>query len=180
VSKLYKFYYQKKKFYSVNFSFDDQGRQFDSDGNLVDWWEEATKEAYLKKARCIIEQYGNFTEPNVGLNLNGINTQGENIADNGGIKEAYLAYQRYVKANGVEPRLPGLDYTSNQLFWIAAAQTWCSVYRPESMKMRITTGVHSPGMFRVLGPFSNMNEFAQDFKCPSNSKMNPSKKCEVW
>lgn len=110
-------------------------------GNLVDWWEEDTKIAYLEKARCIIEQYGNFTEPNVNLKLNGINTQGENIADNGGIKEAYLAYRKYVAENGAEPKLPGLEYTSNQLFWISAAQTWCSVYRPESMKMRITTGV---------------------------------------
>ncbi len=60
--------------------FDDQGRQFDSDGNLVDWWEEETKAAYLEKALCIIEQYGNYTEPEVELSLNGINTQGENIA----------------------------------------------------------------------------------------------------
>ncbi|CRK97823.1 CLUMA_CG011199, isoform A, partial [Clunio marinus] len=165
--------------HEITHGFDDQGRQFDSDGNLVDWWEEDTKTAYLEKARCIIEQYGNYTEPNVDLKLNGINTQGENIADNGGIKEAYLAYKKYVKDNGAEQKLPGLNYTSNQLFWISAAQTWCSVYRPESMKMRITTGVHSPGMFRVLGPMSNMKEFAMDFHCPMGSPMNPVKKCEV-
>lgn len=140
----------------------------------------------------------------MNLKLNGINTQGENIADNGGIKEAYLAYRKYVAENGAEPKLPGLEYTSNQLFWISAAQTWCSVYRPESMKMRITTGVRkligielfsisykklitllssiadSPGMFRVLGPMSNMKEFAKDFQCPEGSKMNPKNKCEVW
>jgi neprilysin len=151
---------------------------------LVDWWEEETKKAYLEKARCIIEQYGNYTEPNVELKLNGVNTQGENIADNGGIKEAYNAYQRYVAENGPEPKLPGLNYTTNQLFWISAAQTWCSVYRPgnlicitisansqinlitEAMKMRITTGVHSPGQFRVLGPLSNMEAFSKDFNCP--------------
>jgi neprilysin len=117
---------------NIFLGFDDQGRQFDSDGNLVDWWEQDTKKAYLEKARCIIEQYGNFTEPNVGLNLNGINTQGENIADNGGIKEAYLAYKKFVAKNGVEQKLPGLNFSSNQLFWISAAQTWCSVYRPGS------------------------------------------------
>jgi neprilysin len=118
--------------------FDDQGRQFDSDGNLVDWWEEDTKKAYLEKARCIIEQYGNFTEPKVKLNLNGINTQGENIADNGGIKEAYLAYKKFVKQNGAEQKLPGLKYTANQLFWISAAQTWCSVYRPGTDNRKLT------------------------------------------
>jgi len=142
--------------------------------------EEDTKVAYLEKARCIIEQYGNYTEPNVDLKLNGINTQGENIADNGGIKEAYLAYKKYVKQNGQEQKLPGLNYTTDQLFWISAAQTWCSVYRPEAMKMRITTGVHSPGMFRVLGPMSNMKEFSNDFQCPEGSPMNPVSKCEVW
>ncbi|CAH1722964.1 unnamed protein product [Chironomus riparius] len=166
--------------HEITHGFDDQGRQFDLDGNLVDWWEEETKKAYLEKARCIIEQYGNFTEPNVELKLNGINTQGENIADNGGIKEAYLAYQRYIAENGNEQKLPGLNYTTNQLFWISAAQTWCSVYRPEAMKMRITTGVHSPGQFRVLGPLSNMKEFSKDFNCPEGSPMNPAHKCEVW
>lgn len=93
----------------------------------MDWWEEDTKKAYLEKSRCIIEQYGNFTEPTTNLNLNGVNTQGENIADNGGIKEAYLAYQKYVEEKGPEGKLPGLDYNTNQLFWISAAQTWCSV-----------------------------------------------------
>lgn len=133
--------------------------------------------------------------------MNGINTQGENIADNGGIKESYLAYQRWKEENEPEPRLPGLDYSPQQMFWISAAQTWCSVYRPgnlytnmphlpsffltnisftESMKMRITTGVHSPAQFRVLGPLSNMKDFAKDFNCPEGSAMNPSKKCEVW
>jgi neprilysin len=115
--------------HEITHGFDDQGRQFDSDGNLVEWWEQDTKKAYLEKARCIIEQYGNFTEPTVGLKLNGINTQGENIADNGGVITAYKAYQKWVKANGVEQTLPGLSYNTNQLFWMSLAQTWCSVYR---------------------------------------------------
>ncbi|XP_035795572.1 neprilysin-2-like isoform X1 [Anopheles albimanus] len=166
--------------HEITHGFDDQGRQFDKNGNLVDWWQADTKKAYLEKARCIIEQYGNYTEPNVKLNLNGINTQGENIADNGGIKEAYYAYRKWAEKNGPEPRLPGLNLSPEQLFWLSAAQTWCSVYRPESMKMRITTGVHSPGKFRVLGPMSNMHEFAKDFNCPAASPMNPDHKCEVW
>jgi neprilysin len=166
--------------HEITHGFDDQGKQFDENGNLVDWWDSKTTEAYLEKARCIIEQYGNFTEPTTELNLNGINTQGENIADNGGIKEAYLAYQKVVKVRGAEKMLPGLDYSVNQLFWISSAQTWCALFRPEAMKKRILTGVHSPNSFRVLGTFSNMKEFADDFKCPMNSKMNPEKKCEVW
>lgn len=166
--------------HEITHGFDDQGRQFDKEGNLVEWWAAETKEKYLKRAECIIYQYGNYTASEVSLNLNGINTQGENIADNGGIKEAYFAYNEWVRRHGVEPRLPGLDYTGQQMFWIGAANTWCSKYRPETLKLRITTGVHSPGEFRVLGPLSNMDEFAKDFNCPVGSKMNPEKKCAVW
>lgn len=166
--------------HEITHGLDDEGSQFDSDGNLVDWWEEDTKTAYLDKARCIIEQYGNFTEPITGLKLNGINTQGENIADNGGFKQAYLAYRQYVEKNGPEPTLPNLNFTSFQLFWISSAQTWCSVSRPKKLKLQITLDAHSPEMFRVNGPLSNMKEFSEDFQCSEESKMNSEQKCEVW
>ncbi|XP_059610149.1 neprilysin-2-like [Phlebotomus argentipes] len=166
--------------HEITHGFDDQGRQFDLDGNLVDWWEPDTKKAYLEKASCIIDQYGNYTEPSTTLQLNGINTQGENIADNGGVKESYLAYQKWVEKNGPELKLPGLDYTPQQMFWISAAQTWCEVYRPEWMKIVIITNAHSPGRFRVNGPLSNLRAFAKDFNCPEGSPMNPTHKCEVW
>ncbi|EDW13650.2 neprilysin-2 isoform X3 [Drosophila mojavensis] len=166
--------------HEITHGFDDQGRQFDVKGNLRDWWQPDTQKAYLKKAQCIIDQYGNYTERATGLNLNGINTQGENIADNGGVKESYIAYKRWVEKHGEEPKLPGLDYTPQQMFWISAGQTWCAKYRKESLKMRITTGVHSPSEFRVLGSLSNMKDFAKDFQCPEGSPMNPVQKCEVW
>ena len=87
----------------------------------------------------------------------------------------------WVSRHGEEQRLPGLqDYTPKQLFWISAANTWCSKYRPKSLEKRIKTGAHSPGMFRVRGPFSNSPEFAQDFKCPLGSAMHPVDKCKVW
>ncbi|XP_039280391.1 neprilysin-2 [Nilaparvata lugens] len=167
--------------HEITHGFDDQGRQFNKDGNLVDWWQEETKKKYLEKAMCIIHQYGNYTAHKVNLKLNGINTQGENIADNGGIKEAYYAYQSWEKEHGAEARLPGLQmYTPQQMFWISAANSWCSKYRDESLKNRITTGFHSPGEFRVIGPLSNLKEFSKDFSCPSGSKMNPPHKCSVW
>jgi len=146
--------------------------------------------------------------PSHALQLNGINTQGENIADNGGIKEAYQAYQSWIDRNGPEKvinitnrgkygsyahnasftpplfiypqKLPGLKYTPNQLFWISAANVWCNKYRPESLKLRILTGVHSPGEFRVVGPLSNMKQFSKDFNCPAKSGMNAENKCYVW
>merc|ERR1711862_677867 len=137
--------------HEITHGFDDQGRTFDSTGNLANWWERSTEENYLEKAQCIIWQYGNYTaRPPVNINLNGINTQGENIADNGGIKEAYNAYKSWAKRNGEEPRLPGFAaYTPEQMFWISAGNTWCSKYRPLALERRIRTGAHSPGPFRV-------------------------------
>ncbi|XP_019757684.2 neprilysin-2 isoform X2 [Dendroctonus ponderosae] len=166
--------------HEITHGFDDQGRQFDKEGNLVDWWQEETKKAFVQKAQCIIDQYGNYTVPELKLNLNGINTQGENIADNGGVKEAYLAYQKWTKRNGVEPQLPGLNYTPNQMFWISASNSWCAKYRSETLRLRILTGYHSPARFRIQGPFSNSDEFARVFSCPAGSRMNPENKCRVW
>ncbi|KAH8304740.1 hypothetical protein KR044_004215, partial [Drosophila immigrans] len=160
--------------------FDDMGSQFDLAGNKRDWWQPDTKKAYLEKAQCIIHQYGNFTEPRTGLKINGIHTQGENIADNGGVKEAYKAYHRWVEKHGSEPRLPDLDYTPQQMFWIAAGQVWCSKVRKEYLSLAITVDEHSPWQYRVLGPLRNSNDFAKDFQCPTGSPMNPVHKCEVW
>jgi len=166
--------------HEITHGFDDQGRQFDMDGNLVDWWHPVTRNKYMQKAQCIIEQYGNYSIPELNLSLSGINTQGENIADNGGIKEAYRAYNRWVSRNSEEPLLPGLEYTQRQLFWVSAANVWCAKYRPKALKLRVLTGVHAPDMFRVKGPFSNMPEFARDFNCPIGSPMNRVNKCSVW
>ena len=80
--------------HEITHGFDDQGRQYDDTGNLANWWDDATKDKFLEKANCIIWQYGNYTAKAVNKTLNGVNTQGENIADNGGIKEAYKAYNR--------------------------------------------------------------------------------------
>ncbi|XP_011689069.1 PREDICTED: membrane metallo-endopeptidase-like 1 [Wasmannia auropunctata] len=107
--------------HEITHNFDDQGREFNKEGNLVDWWEPETKKRYLKKAECIIHQYGNYTAEEVGLNLNGINTQGENIADNSGTREAYYAYKEWIKRNKPEQRLPGLPYSPEQMFWISAS-----------------------------------------------------------
>lgn len=112
--------------------------------------------------------------------MNGINTQGENIADNGGLKEAYNAYRKWMNQNEPEGTLPGLKYTPLQLFWISAAQTLCSVSRPDYNIHKITIDVHSPEIFRVIGPISNQHNFGVDFKCAKGTKMNPTEKCEVW
>jgi len=168
--------------HEITHGFDDQGSQKDGDGNLVDWWEPETKKKYLEKAQCIIDQYGNYTVEVDGetLNVNGINTQGENIADNGGIKETFRAYESVVRKYGPEPILPGLGFSQRQLMWLSGASVWCSVRRPASLKNQVLTDPHSPGIYRVNGPFANMPEFAQDWGCPAGSKMNPVKRCNVW
>ncbi|XP_022914109.1 neprilysin-2 isoform X2 [Onthophagus taurus] len=166
--------------HEITHGFDDQGRQFDKDGNLVDWWEPETQQSFVKKAQCIIDQYSNFTVPELGINLNGINTQGENIADNGGIKEAYFAYERWVKKHGEEPKLPGLKYNGRQMFWLSMASVWCARTRLEEMRQLVVADEHAPDKFRVVGTVSNMREFAKDFNCRLGSKMNPKHKCQLW
>lgn len=167
--------------HEMTHGFDDLGRLYDSDGNLVDWWQEDTKKAFVEKKNCIIEQYGNYTDKSINMSLNGVNTQGENIADNGGLKLAYRAYVSAMeKASGEDPMLPGLPFSPKQLFWISAAQTWCSIERPEVKKIMFLTDNHAIGRYRVLGTLSNSVDFAEDFNCQSNTPMNPSHKCEVW
>ncbi|XP_058792656.1 neprilysin-2-like [Phymastichus coffea] len=160
--------------------FDDQGSQYDKDGNLANWWNVETQKEYSKRAQCIIDQYSNYTIEEVGLITNGKITQGENIADNGGIKEAYLAYTNFERQNGEEPRLPGLPYSPRQMFWLSAANMWCYKLRPELVKNLLFTSVHSPGQFRITGSFSNIPEFSEDFHCPVGSAMNPVNKCIMW
>jgi neprilysin len=152
----------------------------DDDDDSENYWSSETNESFIKKAQCFVKQYENFTEPTTQLKLNGSNTQRESIADNGGIKLAYLAYQKYVKVHGEEKKLPGLNYSPNQLFWISNAQSLCTKLRTEAMRDKILNMKTSPNRFRVLGPFSNSKEFSKDFQCKLNSKMNPAKKCEIW
>ncbi|XP_042904449.1 neprilysin-2 isoform X1 [Parasteatoda tepidariorum] len=165
--------------HEITHGFDDMGKQFDKEGNNVNWWDQATIDNFNEKANCIIYQYGNYTTEN-GLSVNGITTQGENIADNGGMKEAYRAYHAWVRDNGPEKKLPGLKYSPSQLFWISSASVWCANYRPEQLKLMILSDPHSPGEFRVNGPMSNLKEFSAAFACGTETKMNPDHKCQVW
>ncbi|XP_077865862.1 neprilysin-like [Saccoglossus kowalevskii] len=117
------------------------------------------------------------------MTLNGVQTQGENIADNGGLRETYRGYRDWIEAekSGTEElRLPGLDLTQDQLLFVNFAQIWCSLYTEQGARNRILTGVHSPGPYRVIGSISNLQEFSDVFGCSATDKMNPSKKCIVW
>ncbi|XP_050530348.1 neprilysin-2-like [Daktulosphaira vitifoliae] len=167
--------------HEITHGFDHQGRLFDKKGNLREWWHPETSDKYMVRTECMIRQYSNYiADKEARLRIDGLHTIGENIADNGGVMLAYNAYGRWL-ANKTEPRLPGLyEYSGRQMFWINAANIWCSVYRPETLKHIVLTGVHPPGQYRVIGTFQNQPEFANDFKCPLGSYMNPKKKCKVW
>jgi len=170
--------------HEITHGFDDEGRQSDKNGNTNSWWTNETLSKYLDRAQCFIEQYGNYTFPQFAgtesSNINGIISQGENIADNGGIREAFRAYKNHVVANGPEPRLPGLEkYSPEQLFFISYANIWCGKQNSESLKEQIATGPHSPNRYRVIGPLSNSRDFVEQFQCPSGI-MNRPKKCILW
>ncbi|XP_029651468.1 neprilysin-1-like [Octopus sinensis] len=166
--------------HEITHGFDNRGRKFDKTGNLKQWWKNETIEAFNKKAQCMIDQYSSFVLKQAGLKIRGINTLGENIADNGGLKQAYQAYQQWVADHGAEPPLPGLNLTHEQLFFVNYARIWCGKMRDEEALNQIRTEVHSPGPIRVKGPLSNSVEFSKVYNCPLGSNMNPEHKCQVW
>ncbi|CAL8140619.1 unnamed protein product [Orchesella dallaii] len=148
--------------------------------NIENWWDNETKTNFDLRMDCMINQYSSFYSNTTTLNIDGEETLSKNNADNGGLKQAYRGYKYWVRHHGKENRLPGLNYTTSQLFWIAAAQKWCSVQKLDILRSAILLASHSPPEFRVNESFANNIEFSQDFKCPLGEKMNPVKKCEVW
>ncbi len=167
--------------HEMTHGFDDQGRQYDATGNLRDWWTPASSKAYDERAKAIIDQYAAY-EPLKGLHVNGELTQGENIADIGGLKIAYAAFK---KAQSEDPesankKIDGL--TPDQRFFLAWAQIWRANQRDEETKLRLNTDPHSPGRFRTIGPLSNMPEFQKAFDLPDDSAiMRPAKeRANIW
>uniref|UniRef100_A0A3Q2R136 Endothelin converting enzyme like 1 n=1 Tax=Fundulus heteroclitus TaxID=8078 RepID=A0A3Q2R136_FUNHE len=152
--------------------------QYDRYGNLKQWWTQESYRKFQRKAECIVKLYDNFTVYN--QKVNGRLTLGENIADMGGLKLSYYAYQKWVREHGPERPLPGLKYTHEQLLFIAFAQNWCMKRRSQSIYLQLLTDKHAPEHYRVLGSVSQFDEFARVFHCPKSSPMNPVEKCSVW
>ncbi|CAG2163689.1 unnamed protein product [Oppiella nova] len=160
--------------------FDSHGRHFDADGNVNYWWTGDTDRHYRHKAKCFVRQYGDYYVDHLGLGVNGARTQAENIADNGGIKLAFSAYERYVRVNGPEPGLPALPYTPEQLFWVSYGTHYCAKHNKESLKNLILNDSHTPKQYRINGALSNSHDFSRVFNCPLGSPMNSVHKCSVW
>nr|XP_025713284.1 phosphate-regulating neutral endopeptidase [Callorhinus ursinus] len=164
--------------------FDNNGRKYDKNGNLDPWWSTDSEEKFKEKTKCMVNQYSNYYWRKAGLNVKGKRTLGENIADNGGLREAFRAYRKWIndKRQGVEePLLPGIIFTNNQLFFLSYAHVRCNSYRPEAAREQIQIGAHSPPQFRVNGAVSNFEEFQKAFNCPLNSTMNRGlDSCRLW
>ena len=130
--------------HEMTHGFDDQGRQYDPVGNLRDWWTPASAKAYTERSKAIVAQYAAY-EPLPGLHINGELTQGENIADNGGLKIAYAAFQKALAKHPEEANKKIDGFTPDQRFFLAWAQIWRANQRDEDLKLRLNTDPHSPG-----------------------------------
>ncbi len=164
--------------HELTHGFDDKGRKFDGDGNLTDWWTQSAGSEFEKRASCVVDQYSGYSvlgDPKA--KVNGVLTEGENIADLGGVRLAFAALEAH-RAARPEPQIGSV--TPEQRFFLGFAQGWCGAYRPEAMMHQIATNTHSPPEYRVNGPLSNLPEFHKAFGCTDTAKMVKKDRCEIW
>jgi putative endopeptidase len=160
--------------HELTHGFDDSGRQFDGDGNLKDWWSSSDADAFKLRADCIADEYSGFIATD-DVHLNGRLTLGENSADNGGIRLAYMAMMDDLAS---KVKLDG--YTPQQRFFLGYAQIWCSNQTEQAARLQAQTNPHSPGRYRVNGVVQNMPEFGEAFGCTVGQPMRKENACRVW
>jgi predicted metalloendopeptidase len=161
--------------HELTHGFDDSGRKYDKNGRLQEWWEPQVSEAFEERAECIVE-HASGHEVIPGVHLNGRLTLGENIADLGGLKQAYLGY----KASDDPEGQFMTELSDDQLFFVAYAQLWCAHVKPEMAEQLVMADPHSDPEYRVVGPMQNYAAFAEAFSCNEGTLMNPEERCEVW
>jgi endothelin-converting enzyme/putative endopeptidase len=163
--------------HELTHGFDDQGRQFDAQGNMRDWWTAEDAKRFTERADCLVNEYAGFTPVN-DVHLNGRLTLGENTADNGGLRIAHMALMSTLAGRELPPRE---GYTAAQRFFLGWGQIWCQNETEQIARLRATIDPHSPGEFRVNGVLRNMPEFEEAYHCPANSTMVAgAKACHVW
>ncbi len=164
--------------HELTHGFDDQGAQFDADGNLVNWWTEQDLKNFKVKQEAIVAQFDGYIAID-STHVNGSQTQGENIADLGGLTMAYYAYKKSLK--GQKSKVIG-GFTGEQRLFIAWCQGWKTVTRDAELKRLITVDFHSPGYFRAWAPLTNMKEFYEAFDVKPGDKLYiaPEKRIEIW
>jgi len=166
--------------HEITHGYDDQGRKYDANGNLRDWWTPADAREFGKRSQRIVDQYSRF-EPLPGLHLNGALTAGENIADLGGVSLAFEALERRL-ADGRTPDRPIDGFTPRQRFFLSYGQIWRGSMRDEEARRRVATDPHSPGRFRVNGALANLPEFWKAFDVPPGAPMRqaPDRQVVIW
>jgi putative endopeptidase len=166
--------------HELTHGFDDEGRKFDPQGNLRDWWTEQDGKEFEKRASCTADEYSGFTAVD-DLKLNGKLTLGENTADNGGARIALMALENEIAADKTGKLAQKVDgYTPEQRFFLAFARIWCEKRRPEFSRMLVNVDPHSPGKFRVEGVVENMPEFQKAWGCHAGQPMVSANMCRVW
>ncbi|HEV7595167.1 MAG TPA: M13 family metallopeptidase [Gemmatimonadaceae bacterium] len=165
--------------HELTHGFDDEGRHYDAEGNLRDWWAASDSVAFNAQAQRVVDQFGGYLQVDT-LHVNGKLTLGENIADYGGLLTAYDALERALARSGDRSTING--YTPEQRFFIAYAQSWREHTRPEQLKTRVTVDPHAPAVWRTNGPVSNMASFAKAFNCkPGDPMVRPSSVVpQIW
>jgi putative endopeptidase len=164
--------------HELTHGFDDEGRQFDAQGNLKDWWTKEDADQFVKRADCVVEQYAKYVVVD-DIHINSKLTEGEDVADFGGTILAYMAWKDATKDKKLEDR-DGL--TPDQRFFVGLAQWACENNRPENLRVNAKTDPHSPGKYRINGVVVNMPEFGKAFSCKQGQPMaKPAEQvCHVW
>jgi putative endopeptidase len=166
--------------HELTHGFDDQGRKFDGNGNLFDWWTEEDAKKFEAMTDCEVKEYGSFTAID-DVKINGKLTLGENTADNGGLRLALIAFQADAKRKDIDLTAKDASgFTPLQQFFLAHGQNWCGTNRPEQVRLQVQTDEHSPREFRIDGVVQNMPEFGQAFGCKTGQPMMPANACRVW
>ena len=166
--------------HELTHGFDDQGRKYDPQGNLRDWWTEQDGKEFEKRASCVADEYSSFTAVD-NLKLNGKLTLGENTADNGGARIALMALMNMIsedKSGKADEKVDG--YTPEQRFFLGFGRVWCEKRRPEFSRMLVNIDPHSPGRFRTNGVLENMPEFQKAWGCKAGQPMVSQNQCRVW
>ena len=162
--------------HELTHGFDDRGRQFDLDGNLTDWWKPADADEFKTRAKCVVDEYSGFTAVD-DVKVNGELTLGENVADNGGLRVAYMALLAALAGKDPAP-IDGL--TAQQRFFLGWANVWCQNRTDAVTRLAAQTDPHSPGKYRVNGTVSNLPEFKEAFHCKGDAPMVRQNSCRVW
>ena len=162
--------------HELTHGFDDEGRQFDAQGTLKDWWTKEDAAAFTERVKCVQDQYAQYVVVDE-VHVNSKLTSGEDIADIGGTWLAYLAWRKVTEALQLQP-IDG--FTPDQRFFVGMAQWACENTRPEDERLMAATNPHSPGRYRINGVVSNLPEFAKAFSCKPGQPMVRQQVCRIW